>query len=183
MVHSAKDLTGDMPDGLVIGAVPERADPRDACCGPWTSLDEVPDGARIGTSSARRSARLRELRPDLQIVPLRGNVDTRLQRLDDGAADAIVLAAAGLVRLGADDRIGFHFDPAVLVPEAGQGALAVQVRAGEEHLVSALDHAVSRAELEAERAKVEELGGGCTVPVAAFAWHEGGELKLRWWSA
>ena len=183
VVHSAKDLTGDMPDGLVIGAVPERADPRDACCGPWTSLDEVPDGARIGTSSARRSARLRELRPDLQIVPLRGNVDTRLQRLDDGAADAIVLAAAGLVRLGADDRIGFHFDPAVLVPEAGQGALAVQVRAGEEHLVSALDHAVSRAELEAERAKVEELGGGCTVPVAAFAWHEGGELKLRWWSA
>jgi hydroxymethylbilane synthase len=183
VVHSAKDLTGDMPPGLVIAAVPERADPRDACCGPWRSLDELPAGARVGTSSARRSARLAELRSDLQIVPLRGNVDTRVQRLDEGAADAIVLAAAGLVRLGLEDRIGFHFDPEVLVPEAGQGALAVQVRVGEEHLVAGLDHAQSHAELDAERRRVEELGGGCSVPVAAFAWHEGGELRLRWWSA
>jgi hydroxymethylbilane synthase len=183
VVHSAKDLTDDMPGGLVIGAVPERADPRDACCGPWRSLAEVPAGSRIGTSSARRSARLGELRPDLQIVPLRGNVDTRVRRLDEGAADAIVLAAAGLIRLGIEERIGFHFDPQLLVPEAGQGALAVQVRAGEEHLVSALDHPPSHAELLAERGRVEELGGGCTVPVAAFAWHEDGELRLTWWSA
>ena len=183
VVHSAKDLTGDMPEGLVIGAVPERADPRDACCGPWTSLDEVPGGARIGTSSARRSARLGELRPDLEIVPLRGNVDTRLQKLDEGAADAIVLAAAGLIRLGAQERIGFCFNPQVLVPEAGQGALAVQVRAGEEALVAALDHPPTHAELVAERRKVEELGGGCSVPVAAFAWHADGELDMIWWSA
>ncbi len=182
-VHSAKDLTGEMAQGLAIGAVPEREDPRDACCGPFAALEEIPAGARIGTSAARRAALLAALRPDLEVVPLRGNVDTRLRKLDEGAADAIVLAAAGLNRLGMGSRIGFLFDPAVFVPEAGQGALAVQVRAGEEALVAALDHAPSRAEVEAERARVAELGGGCTVPVAAHAWHEGGELRLRSWVA
>jgi hydroxymethylbilane synthase len=180
-VHSAKDLTDRLPDGLVIAAVPQRADPRDACCGPFASLDEIPAGARIGTSSARRSGLLRALRPDLQVVPLRGNVETRLAKLDGGAADAIILAAAGLERLGLSDRIGFHLDPAVFVPEAGQGALAVQVRAGDERLVSELDHPPSHAELDAERATVAELGGGCTVPVAAHAWHEEGRLRLRSW--
>ena len=99
-VHSAKDLTGEMPPGLVVAALLERDDPRDAVCGPFASLDEIPDGARVGTSSARRSARLRELRPGVEVVPLRGNVDTRLRKLDAGEADAIVLAAAGLRRLG-----------------------------------------------------------------------------------
>jgi hydroxymethylbilane synthase len=182
-VHSAKDLTGDMPDGLVIGAIPPREDARDACCGPFDSLAELPSGARVGTSSARRGGLLAQLRPDLQVVPLRGNVDTRLRKLDDGEADAIVLAAAGLLRLGLGARIAFLFDPAEFVPEAGQGALAVQVRAGEEHLVATLDDPPSRELVEAERARVAELGGGCTVPVAAHAWHEEGELRMRTWTA
>jgi hydroxymethylbilane synthase len=182
-VHSAKDLTGEMPDGLEIAAVPERADPRDACCGPYTSLDAVPAGARIGTSSVRRAALLALLRPDLLVVPLRGNVDTRLRKLDAGEADAIVLAAAGLIRLGLEHRIGFLFDPARFVPEAGQGALALQVRAGEAGLVAALDHGPSHQQLDAERSAVAELGGGCTVPVAAHAWHEQGELRLLSWVA
>jgi hydroxymethylbilane synthase len=181
-VHSAKDLTGEMPDGLVIGAVPARGDPRDACCGPWRSLDVIPAGARIGTSSARRAGLLAELRSDLEVVPLRGNVDTRLAKLDAGQADAILLAAVGLERLGLEGRIGFRLDPEQFVPEAGQGALAVQVRRGEEHRVAAIEHLPSRREVEAERARVAELGGGYTAPVAAHAWHEDGELRLRWWA-
>jgi hydroxymethylbilane synthase len=180
-VHSAKDLTGDMPAELAIGAIPEREDPRDACCGPFGSLDEVPQGARVGTSSARRTGLLGELRPDLAVVPLRGNVDTRLRKLDAGEADVIVLAAAGLLRLGLEERIAFRFDPDRFVPEAGQGALALQVRAGDESLVRELDHPPSRAAVEAERAAVAELGGGCTVPVAAHAWHDGNQLRLRTW--
>jgi hydroxymethylbilane synthase len=182
-VHSAKDLTGDMPAGLEIAAVPEREDPRDACCGPYGSLAEIPAGARIGTSSARRAGLLGVLRPDLEVVPLRGNVDTRLRKLDAGEADAIVLAAAGLVRLGLLGRIGFLFDPAEFVPEAGQGALALQVRSGEAELVSALDHSPSHRRVDAERARVAELGGGCTVPVAAHAWFERGELHVQSWVA
>jgi hydroxymethylbilane synthase len=182
-VHSAKDLTGEMPGGLEIGAVPEREDPRDACCGPYSALWEIPAGARIGTSSARRAGLLGELRPDLEVVPLRGNVDTRLRKLDGGEADAIVLAAAGLVRLGLLDRIGFLFDPEEFVPEAGQGALALQVRMGEAELVATLDHEPSRRRVEAERACVAELGGGCTVPVAAYSWFERGELHVRSWAA
>ena len=182
-VHSAKDLTGEMPDGLEIGAVPERQDARDACCGPYGSLAEIPAGARIGTSSARRGALLALLRPDLAVVPLRGNVDTRLRKLHDGEADAIVLAAAGLIRLGLEREIGFLLDPAEFVPEAGQGALALQVRRGERSLVEQLEHAPSRQRVEAERARVAELGGGCTAPVAAYAWHEQGELRLRSWVA
>ncbi len=103
-VHSAKDLTGDMPEGLVVAAVPERGDPRDACCGPYGSLESIPAGATVGTSSARRGGLLRELRPDLRVVPLRGNVDTRLRKLDAGEADVILLAAAGLNRLGLEHR-------------------------------------------------------------------------------
>ena len=105
-VHSAKDLTGEMPEGLVLAAVPERGDPRDACCGPYGSLDAIPAGARVGTSSARRSGLLAELRADLEVVPLRGNVDTRLRKLDAGEADVIVLAAAGLIRLGLEAGSG-----------------------------------------------------------------------------
>jgi hydroxymethylbilane synthase len=180
-VHSAKDLTGDMADGLVIAAMLERDDPRDAVCGPFAALADIPDGARVGTSSVRRSGLLAELRPGLHVVPLRGNVDTRLRKLDSGDADAIVVAAAGLRRLGLESRIGFVLDPRVFVPEAGQGAIAVQVRRGDEHLVAALDHAPTREAVEAERACVQRLGGGCSVPVAAHAWHEDGRLQLRQW--
>ena len=183
-VHSAKDLTGDMPPGLVIGAVPERHDPRDACCGPYASLQEIPAGTRVGTSSVRRAGLLGALRPDLQTVPLRGNVDTRLRKLDAGEADVIILAAAGLMRLGLEERIAFRFDPHTFIPEAGQGALAVQVRAGEEHLVAGIDHAQSHRRLDAERAQVAALGGGCTVPVAAYSWFDdAGELQIQTWSA
>ena len=182
-VHSAKDLTGDMPDGLVVGAILERGDPRDAVCGPFRSLAEIPAGSRVGTSSARRAGLLAELRPDIRVVPLRGNVDTRLAKLDAGEADAIVLAAAGLERLGLAERIAFLLEPTEFVPEAGQGAIAVQVRVGEEALVAALDHAPTRAAVEAERECVRRLGGGCTAAVAAHAWHEDGELKLRHWTA
>jgi hydroxymethylbilane synthase len=182
-VHSAKDLTGEMPAGLAIGAILERGDPRDAVCGPFGSLAEIPAGARVGTSSARRAGLLAELRPDILVVPLRGNVDTRLAKLDAGDAEAIVLAAVGLQRLGLGERIGFVLDPAQFVPEAGQGAIAVQVRAGEEHIVAALDHGPTRAAVEAERDCVRKLGGGCTAAVAAHAWHEGGELRLRHWTA
>jgi hydroxymethylbilane synthase len=118
-VHSAKDLTGEMPAGLAIGAILERGDPRDAVCGPFGSLAEIPAGARVGTSSARRAGLLAELRPDILVVPLRGNVDTRLAKLDAGDADAIVLAAVGLQRLGLGERIAFVLDPAQFVPEAG----------------------------------------------------------------
>jgi hydroxymethylbilane synthase len=182
-VHSAKDLTGEMPEGLAIGAILERGDPRDAVCGPYTSLAGIPAGARVGTSSARRAGLLAQLRPDVLVVPLRGNVDTRLAKLDAGEADAIVLAAAGLERLGLAERIAFLLDPEEFVPEAGQGAIAVQVRAGEERLVAALDHAPTRAAVEAERDCVRELGGGCTAAVAAHAWHDDGELRLRHWTA
>jgi hydroxymethylbilane synthase len=182
-VHSAKDLTGEMPAGLAIGAILERGDPRDAVCGPFGSLAEIPAGARVGTSSARRAGLLAELRPDILVVPLRGNVDTRLAKLDAGDAEAIVLAAVGLQRLGLGERIAFVLDPAQFVPEAGQGAIAVQVRAGEEHIVAALDHGPTRAAVEAERDCVRKLGGGCTAAVAAHAWHEGGELRLRHWTA
>jgi hydroxymethylbilane synthase len=182
-VHSAKDLTADMPEGLVIGAMLERDDPRDAVCGPFASLEEIPDGARVGTSSARRTALLAELRPGLRVVPLRGNVDTRLGKLAAGEADVILLAAAGLRRLGLTGQIAFLLDPQVFVPEAGQGAIAVQVRRGDEERVAALDHAPTRSAVEAEREFAQSVGGGCTVPVAAYAWYEGETLRLRGWVA
>ena len=164
-MHSAKDLTGEMPEGLVIGAMPERGDPRDACCGPYASLEEMPAGARVGTSSARRAGLLGELRPDLQVVPLRGNVDTRLRKLDEGEADVIVLAAAGLRRLGLETGSPSASILTVFVPEAGQGALAVQVRAGEEERVAATEHAPSRARSWTPSGRASpQLGGGCTVP-------------------
>jgi hydroxymethylbilane synthase len=182
-VHSAKDLTADMPEGLVIGAILERDDARDAVCGPFAALEEIPDRARMGTSSARRTALLAELRPGLTVVPMRGNVDTRLAKLAAGEADAIVLAAAGLRRLGLTAQIGFLLDPQVFVPEAGQGAIVVQVRRGEEALVAALDHGPTRRAVEAEREFAQSVGGGCSVPVAAYAWHEGETLRLRGWVA
>jgi len=175
-VHSAKDVPSRVPEGIVIAAVPERADPRDALCGA-SALAALPAGARVGTSSLRRTAQLRALREDLSVVDLRGNVDTRLRRLADGDYDAIVLAAAGLERLGRGNE-GVAVEE--LVPAAGQGCLAVTTRAGEEDLVSMLGHDASRRALLAERAVVRALDADCHTPVGAHASPlPGGGLTLR----
>jgi hydroxymethylbilane synthase len=169
-VHSAKDMTSTDTDGLAVGAYLERDDPRDALCG----ADQVRPGMRIGTASIRRRAQLLALEPTLSIEPLRGNVDTRLRKRGERGLDAIVLAACGLDRLGLAREIGRRFEPDELVPEAGQGALALQVRVGDEHLVAAADHAETRRRVESERACVAAIGGGCLAPVAAH--HDGERL-------
>jgi hydroxymethylbilane synthase len=169
-VHSAKDMTSTNTDGLVVGAYLPREDARDALCG----ARELRAGMRIGTASARRRAQLLALEPALSIEPLRGNVDTRLRKRDERGLDAIVLAAAGLVRLGREKEIGLRFPPDELVPEAGQGAVALQVRAGEEEVVAGVDDAETRRRVEAERACVARIGAGCLAPVAAH--HDGTTL-------
>jgi hydroxymethylbilane synthase len=169
-VHSAKDLTAADPDGLVVGAYPRREDPRDALCG----AAAVRPGMRVGTASVRRKAQLLALEPTLSIEPLRGNIDTRLRKRGERGLDAIVLAACGLDRLGLAAEIGHRFEPETMLPEAGQGALALQVRAGDEQLVAAADDAETRERVEAERAVVALVGGGCLAPVAAH--HDGTTL-------
>jgi hydroxymethylbilane synthase len=175
-VHSAKDVPAQLAVGIAIAAVPERADPRDALCG-TASLAALREAARVGTSSLRRAAQLRALRSDLEVVELRGNVDTRLRKLADGEYDAIVLAVAGLVRLGRGNE-GKALEE--LVPAAGQGCLAVTTRAGEESLVAAIDDAPSRRALLAERAVVRALDADCHTPVGAHASSlPDGRLALR----
>jgi hydroxymethylbilane synthase len=169
-VHSAKDMTASDPAGLVVGAYLERDDPRDALCG----ADAIRAGMRVGTASARRKAQLLALEPTLSIEPLRGNIDTRLRKRTERGLDAVVLAACGLDRLGLAREIGKRFDPDELLPEAAQGALALQVREGNEHLVAAADHGETRRRVEAERAAVAAVGGGCLAPVAAY--HDGTTL-------
>jgi hydroxymethylbilane synthase len=169
-VHSAKDMTSTDPEDLVVGAYLTRDDPRDALCG----AAAIRPGMRIGTASVRRRAQLLALEPSLSIEPLRGNVDTRLRKRGERGLDAIVLAACGLDRLGLAGEIGRRFDPDELLPEAAQGALALQVRNGEQHLVAAADDAETRRRVEAERACVAALGAGCLAPVAAY--HDGETL-------
>src|SRR5213083_960132 len=169
-VHSAKDMTSTDTEGLSVGAYLERDDPRDALCG----ADEIRPGMRIGTASVRRKAQLLALEPTLSIEPLRGNIDTRLRKRAERRLDAVVLAACGLDRLGLTAEIGRRFDPDELLPEAGQGALALQVRAGEEALVANADDAETRRRVEAERRCVAGVGGGCLAPVAAH--HDGETL-------
>jgi hydroxymethylbilane synthase len=169
-VHSAKDMTSTDTAGLSVGAYLERDDPRDALCG----VSELRPKLRVGTASIRRRAQLLALEPTLSIEPLRGNIDTRLRKRGERGLDAVVLAACGLDRLGLGEEIGHRFDAQELVPEAGQGALALQVRAGEEDLVGAADHAETRRRVEAERACVAEIGGGCLAPIAAH--HDGAQL-------
>jgi hydroxymethylbilane synthase len=169
-VHSAKDLTAADPEGLVVGAYLRREDARDALCG----AAELRPGMRVGTASARRKAQLLALEPSLSIEPLRGNIDTRLRKRSERGLDAIVLAACGLDRLGLGDEIGHRFEPETMLPEAGQGALALQVRAGDEQLVGAADDPETRERVEAERAVVAAVGGGCLAPVAAH--HDGATL-------
>ena len=169
-VHSAKDMTSSDTEGLRVGAYLEREDPRDALCG----ADELRPGMRVGTASVRRKAQLLALEPSLSIEPLRGNIDTRLRKRGERGLDAVVLAACGLDRLGLGDEIGRRFTPQEVLPEAGQGALALQVRAGEEELVTAADDGETRRRVEAERAVVFAIGGGCLAPVAAH--HDGERL-------
>jgi hydroxymethylbilane synthase len=179
-VHSLKDLPVDLPPGLTLAAIPEREDPRDVLVG--RRLDELAPAAKVGTSSLRREAQLRAARPDLAIEPVRGNVDTRLRKLAAGQFDAIVLAAAGLRRLGLAEHIAEVLDPGVMCPAVGQGALAVETRAdggAAWEVCSALDHAGTRAAITAERAVLAALGGGCQVPVGANATVEDGQLSLR----
>ena len=168
-VHSAKDVPGELPDGLTIVGVPERADPRDSLCGA-ASLDALAEGARIGTSSLRRRAQLLAARPDLRVDDLRGNVDTRLRRLADGDYDALVLAAAGLDRLGRGE--GTPIPVAAMLPAPGQGCLALEARAGDERvaaLAAALTDRAALTALTAERALVGELDATCNTPLAAYA--------------
>jgi hydroxymethylbilane synthase len=169
-VHSAKDMTSTDTDGLLVGAFLAREDPRDALCG----ADGLHAGMRIGTASARRRAQLLALEPELSIEPLRGNIDTRLRKRGERGLDAIVLAAAGLDRLSLEAEIGHRFDPDELVPEAGQGAVALQVRAGEEARVAHADDPETRRRVTAERACVARIGAGCLAPVAAY--HDGHAL-------
>jgi len=165
-VHSLKDLPTELPEGLVLAAVPEREDPRDAVVG--KTLAALPRGARVGTSSLRRAAQLRQLRPDLLVESVRGNLDTRLRKLDEGQYDAILLAAAGLKRLGWGDRIAEILSPEQMCPAVGQGALAIETRAGFEG-ANILDHRPTHAAVLAERGVLGALGGGCQVPIGAYA--------------
>jgi hydroxymethylbilane synthase len=169
-VHSAKDMTSTTGEGLAVGAYLAREDPRDALCG----APALRPGMRVGTASARRRAQLLALEPTLSVEPLRGNVDTRLRKRGERGLDAVVLAACGLDRLGLSAEIGRRFPPGELLPEAGQGALALQVRAGEEELVAVADDRETRRRVEAERACVAAIGGGCLAPVAAH--HDGTAL-------
>jgi hydroxymethylbilane synthase len=170
-VHSLKDLPTSPAEGIVLAAVPPRDDPRDALCGP-AKLADLPRGARIGTGSPRRMAQLRGLRRDLEVVPIRGNADTRLRKVTDGEFDAIVLAYAGLVRINRLEAVSEVFDPGQMLPAPGQGALAVECRADDEAALARLarlEHAPSRRAVDAERAFLTAIGGGCDLPVGAYA--------------
>ncbi len=177
-VHSLKDLPTENPPGLQIAAIPQREDPRDALVG--RSLAELRPGSRVGTSSGRRAAQLRVLRSDLVIEPVRGNVDTRLRKLHEGQFDAILLAAAGLRRLGFEREITDLLEPDQMCPAAGQGALAIQTRAEEDvrQWTEPLNHLPSYQAVICERVALAALGGGCQLPVGAFAFLTGGKLRL-----
>lgn len=182
-VHSMKDLATVMPDGLVLAAVPEREDPRDAILSrSGEGLEHLPAAARIGTSSLRRKAFVAYQRPDLELVELRGNVPTRIQKLDAGEYDAILLAAAGVKRLGLGDRISALLDPTVFSPAPGQGALALQTReadTGTRQWLQTLEHLPTRQATTAERTLLRQVEGGCQVPVGVFTTIYDGKLELR----
>ncbi len=172
-VHSLKDLPVELPQGLVLGAVPKREDPRDALVSRGNlGLDALPQQARLGTGSLRRKGQILIRRPDLKVQELRGNVQTRMRRVEDGDLDAVVLAHAGLARLGLVQHIAESFEPETVLPAVGQGALGLEIRAGDEAtmgLLKAIDDAVSKACVVAERAFLGALGGGCRVPIGALA--------------
>ena len=182
-VHSLKDVPMELPEGFALACVMEREDPRDAWVSSrYASLDALPQGAVVGTSSLRRMVLLNALRPDLRIEPLRGNLDTRLRKLDEGQYDGIVLAAAGLKRLGLEERIRCVFDTSAMLPAAGQGALGIEVRSGRSDVVQALAHLVhtpSWLVVGAEREVSRAMGGSCSMPLAAHATFSGNTLEIR----
>jgi len=182
-VHSLKDVPMDMPEGFELACVMEREDPRDAWVSPqYARLEDLPLGAVVGTSSLRRTVLLRALRPDLKIEPLRGNLDTRLRKLDEGLYAGIVLAAAGLKRLGLSERIRHIFETTEMLPAAGQGALGIEIcsdRPDLRALLAPLADSVSWQRVAAERAVSRAMGGSCSMPLAAHATIEGGVLKLQ----
>ena len=182
-VHSLKDVPMELPPGLELACVMEREDPRDAWVSPrYASLQDLPQGAVVGTSSLRRMALVRALRPDLKIEPLRGNLDTRLRKLDDGLYDGIVLAAAGLKRLGLGERVRRVFETTEMLPAAGQGALGIEVRSGRSDVVQALSHLMDTKTwlvVSAERAVSRVMGGSCSMPLAAHAVFSGDVLAMR----
>jgi hydroxymethylbilane synthase len=182
-VHSAKDLPAALPEGLELVAFPERADPRDALVARerGATLESLPPGARVGTGSVRRMAQLRALRPDLEVVPLRGNVPTRLRKLESERLDAVILACAGLERLGLVDRIDERLAPEAMLPAVAQGILAIEGRAGDAiaRAAAALDHAATAAQAAAERAVLVRLEADCNVPLGAYAEASSAGLRLR----
>jgi hydroxymethylbilane synthase len=182
-VHSLKDVPMDLPEGFELAAVLEREDPRDAFVSPrYASLADLPHGAKVGTSSLRRVVQLGASRPDLVVEPLRGNLDTRLRKLDEGQYDAIVLPAAGLVRLGLAERIRSRFDPQQMLPCAGQGALGIEVRSDALALreqLGTLTHRPTWLAVQAERAVSRALGGSCSMPLASHAHWQGERLVLQ----
>jgi hydroxymethylbilane synthase len=179
-VHSLKDIPTELPQGLCVAAVPQRDDARDVLVGSQP-CDQLKPGARVGTSSLRRQVQLRHLRPDLELVPMRGNLDTRLRKLDGGECDALVLAAAGLHRLELGERIQQYFAAEQICPAVGQGALAIEIREDDGQIRSAvtpLDDPATHSAIRAERAALRHLGGGCQAPIAAYARLKDGELQL-----
>ena len=183
-VHSMKDMPAELPDGLVIGCIPEREQPWDVLIArDGEGLEALPQGAAVGTSSLRRGAQLRHLRPDLKIVPLRGNLDTRLRKLDDPAQgmDAIVLAAAGVRRLGLAERVTETLPPEIMLPAIGQGALCIETRRDDPRIadiVGRLEHPGTRCTVAGERALLKRLGGSCQIPVAGYAAADGDRLTI-----
>ncbi len=180
-VHSMKDMPAELPGGLSIGAIPRRENPQDVLVSKRGCLLDLPQGARIGTSSLRRASQILFARPDVCIYPLRGNLDTRLRKLDTGDLDAIVLAAAGIRRLGLEHRITEYLDSGVMLPAAGQGALCIEIRTGDKEtgaLVEELDHTETRTVVLGERAFLNRLGGSCQVPIAAQGRIEDGRFEL-----
>ncbi|MDJ0806243.1 MAG: hydroxymethylbilane synthase [Gammaproteobacteria bacterium] len=182
-VHSMKDVPVELPEGLHLPVIMQREDPRDAfVSNEFANFNELPEGARVGTSSLRRQCQLAEARPDLEILPLRGNVNTRLRKLDAGDYDAIILASAGLIRLGFDTRIAAKIGPEQSLPAIGQGAVGIECREDDEQtnrLIAALHHAETAHCVTAERAMNQRLNGGCQVPIAGYAMLESGQLWLR----
>lgn len=182
-VHSLKDLPTELPRGFEIAAITARQDPRDAFCSKhYSKIEDLPNGARVGTSSLRRQAQLKAIRPDLLIHPLRGNVDTRLRKLEQGEYDAIILASAGLKRLGRTELIKQIIPAEIMCPAAGQGALAIEIRQGNgktRELLAFLNDSNARSATTCERALLNSLGGGCQVPIGAFAEMRDGRLHLE----
>ncbi|HEY1524956.1 MAG TPA: hydroxymethylbilane synthase [Candidatus Angelobacter sp.] len=182
-VHSLKDVPTDLAQEFELAAIMKREDPRDAFISEkFAALEELPQGAKIGTSSLRRQCQLKSIRPDLEVFPLRGNVDTRLRKLESGEYDVIILAAAGISRLGLDTHVRSRISPDIMCPAVGQGALAIEIRrddAQTKKLLAFLNDADTQAAIDCERALLGSLGGGCQVPIGAYAEKRGDRLYLR----